>query len=201
MIDVLRAFSTSAWILEKGKNQIYLVSDKDLALRTKYEYPKIILVGEKGGREIKNFDFDNSPYLMSQNSLREGEQIILRMSSGTKGAIKVSKVPSVREILSGCFLNSKVLKNYLNGKKVTYLITGSRTPDGGTEDLALAHYLKGDITLREAHNLVRQGYSAKNWIQNCKDIEFSLNEEFPFIQRIYKTNQEFCLLLKKESIK
>jgi len=199
VIDVLRAFTTSSVLFNRGVKKIYIVKDKEIALFTKIKYPNTIIFGEKGGRKIKGFDYENSPAEMEKVSVDTNKNFIQRTSSGTRGALSISKNMNVEEIIAGSFTTANYIKNYIKNKDhVDYLITGSRTPDGGDEDIALAKFLMNQIDLNTAHRMVRESYSSKNYIKNSKDIEIALNKDYSFMQRIHRTNNPYILLLKKE---
>ena len=200
VIDVLRAFTTSSVLLNRGVKEIYLVKDEYIALHTKWKHPnKTIIFGEKGGRLIKGFDYENSPSEIEKVDIDINKKFIQRTSSGTKGSLSVSKNIKVEEIIAGSFTTASFIKNYIRNKEhVDFLITGSRTPDGGSEDIALAAFLMDHIDLDTAHKMVIESYHAKNYIKNYKDIEIALNKEYSFIQRIHRTNNPHILLLTKE---
>jgi len=200
VIDVLRAFTTSSVLLNRGVRGIHLVKDEYIALHTKWKHPnKTIIFGEKGGRRIKGFDYENSPAEMEEVNIDINKNFIQRTSSGTRGSLFVSKNMKVEEIIAGSFTNASFIKNYIRNKEhVDYLITGSRIPDGGSEDIALAKFLMNQIDLNTAHRMVKESYSSKNYIKNYKDIEIALNKEYSFMQRIHRTNNPYILLLKKE---
>ena len=203
VIDVLRAFTTSSVLFNRGVEEIHIVKDKYIALHTKWAYPnKYVLFGEKGGRFIEGFDYENSPAEMEEVDIDINKMFIQRTSSGTRGSLSVSKNINVKEFIAGSFTTATTLKDYIKNKEhVDYLITGSRTPGGGSEDIALAQFLMNQIDLEAAHKMVRESYSSKNYIKNPKDIEVSINRDYPFIQRIHRTNNPFVLLLKKEELK
>jgi len=200
VIDVLRAFTTSSVLFNRGIKEIYIVKDQYIALHTKWKYPdKTIIFGEKGGRHIEGFDYENSPSEMEEANIDINKIFMQRTSSGTKGSLSVSKNVQVKEIIAGSFTTADVVKDYIKDKgNVDYLITGSRTPDGGAEDVALAKYLMNEIDLDTAHKMVRKSFAAIDYIKNSKDIEVALNKEYSFMQRIYKTNNPHILLLQKE---
>lgn len=200
-IDVLRAFTTSSVLFDRGVKEIFLVKDLNIALNTKRNFPsKSIIFGEKGGRHIKGFDYENSPAQMNDIPINPERVWVQRTSSGTRGALSLSKNPNVKEIIAGSFTTALYLKDYLSKKKdnIDYLITGSRTPDGGTEDIALAEFLMGKINYKEAVEKIYSCYSVKNWIKNMKDVYVATNNDYNFIQKIYKTNSPNILLLKRE---
>lgn len=200
VIDVLRAFTTSSVLFNRGVEEIHLVKDLYLALHTKQANPnRVIIFGEKGGRPINGFDYENSPAEMEEVDVDMNKMFIQRTSSGTKGSLSVSKNINVEEIIAGSFTTANAIKNYIQNKEhVDYLITGSRTPDGGVEDIALAQFLRGQIDLDTAHRMVRDSYAANSWIKNSKDIEIAIDREYSFIQRIHRTNNPHSLLLRKE---
>ncbi len=199
VIDVLRAFTTSSVLLNRGVKRIYLVKDEYMALHTKWKHPnKTIIFGEKGGRHIKGFDYENSPSEMEKVNIDINKNFIQRTSSGTKGSLLVLNNIKVKEVIAGSFTTARSIKNYIKNKKnVDYLITGSRTPDGGVEDIALAKFLMDQIDLNTAYKMVTESYHAKNYIKNYKDIEIALTKKYTFIQRIHETNSANVALLKK----
>ena len=69
VVDVLRAFTTSAFAFDAGAAAIYLVATIDEALGLKAEHPEVLLVGENHGRRPDGFDFPNSPVAMSRADL------------------------------------------------------------------------------------------------------------------------------------
>lgn len=202
VIDVLRAFTTSSVLFNRGIKEIILVKDEYIALETKWMHPdKTIIFGEKGGRRIKGFDYENSPAEMETVPIDLDNKFIQRTSSGTKGSLLVSKNTNVKEIIAGSFTTAGCIKDYIRNKEhVDYLITGSRTPGGGTEDIALAKFLMGEIDIDIAHKMVVESYSTKNYIKNYKDVEIAITKEYSFIQRIHRTKNPFVILLKKEEI-
>ena len=85
VIDVLRAFTTSSVLFNRGIEKIHLVKDLNIALNTKRRHSdKVIIFGEKGGRKIKGFDYENSPWEMGLEDLDISKNYIQRTSSGTK---------------------------------------------------------------------------------------------------------------------
>lgn len=162
----------------------------------------VTLVGEKGGKFIKGFDHFNSPADMMNLKWGEEEDVILRTSSGTRGALAVSKLSAVDDIVAGSFTTALALKKYLKDKeKITYLITGSRTPDGGLEDKALALYLMGEWDIGDCREAIHGCYAAKNWIDNALDLEIASSTPFNFVQKISKAPTEddrFLLMFRED---
>jgi 2-phosphosulfolactate phosphatase len=60
-IDVLRAFTTAAYLFHAGVKEIILVSGVDEAFNLRREMPDCIIVGEVDGIRVPGFDLGNSP--------------------------------------------------------------------------------------------------------------------------------------------
>lgn len=207
VIDVLRAFTTSSFLFANDIKKIYLIEDLYYAKQHK---GKMTLIGEKGGRQIKGFDFDNSssqihntrcPDECPDTCFKEcnidkkiTDLCILRTGNGVKGCFAVAKNKNVKEILCGSLTTAYALKKYLKGKDFDCLITGSATPDGGTEDISLANFLYCDLTMEQAVEKVINSYSAKNWIKRKQDVLDAVDETFDFIQRITEVKEKHLTL-------
>jgi phosphosulfolactate phosphohydrolase-like enzyme len=67
VIDVLRAFTTAAYLLDGGASELVLAATDEEALALKQLRPGALAV--KDGAPAAGFDLVNSPYLGSRNSL------------------------------------------------------------------------------------------------------------------------------------
>ncbi|HEU5347847.1 MAG TPA: 2-phosphosulfolactate phosphatase, partial [Ktedonobacterales bacterium] len=87
VIDVLRAFTVSAYALAGGARKLMLVRtvDEALALRAN-GHADAILAGEVDGRFIPGFDLNNSPVMMQAADVRD-RLVIQRTGAGTQGAV------------------------------------------------------------------------------------------------------------------
>jgi 2-phosphosulfolactate phosphatase len=83
VIDVLRAFTTAAWLLEDGASELVLAATDDDALALKRARPAAIAV--KDGPPAAGFDLVNSPRLVSTADVR-GRPVVQRTTWGTVGA-------------------------------------------------------------------------------------------------------------------
>lgn len=102
IIDVFRASSTIVTLLERGVEEIMPVLSIKEALSYK---PDWILVGEKGDKKLKGFDFDNSPSTLNRLNWK-AKRVVLTTSNGVEGLIKAQ---GASEILVGCFLNARAV--------------------------------------------------------------------------------------------
>jgi len=138
IIDVLRAFTTSAYAFDSGAKEIIMVSSAEEAFKKHRSDNSLILMGENDGKPIKGFHFDNSPKEMQRTSF-EGRSLVQRTTSGTQGVVACK---DAQEMLVASFVVAEAtlrLIKKINLWNVSFIVTG-RT--NGDEDLALAEYLQ-----------------------------------------------------------
>ncbi len=138
VIDVLRAFTTSAFAFDGGAKEIVLVSTAEEAFKKHRADSSLLLMGEDEGRPIKGFHFDNSPKDLHLAEL-EGKTLIQRTTSGTQGAVACREAPAM--LLASFVVAESTLRliKKLNIWNVSFIVTGR---SNGDEDLALAEYLQ-----------------------------------------------------------
>jgi len=85
VIDVYRAFTTSAIAFSRGAKKIILVAEVEDALELKRQGIGDLCMGEVGGERPEGFDFGNSPFEMSTADV-EGKTLIQSTRAGTVGA-------------------------------------------------------------------------------------------------------------------
>ncbi len=61
IIDVFRAFTVEAYLMNNGADKIIPTDDIDKALEYKNLDPNIVLIGERHGVKLPGFDFVNFP--------------------------------------------------------------------------------------------------------------------------------------------
>lgn len=138
VIDVMRAFTTTAWAFARGAEKIVLVKELEDALALKAEHPDWITL--KDGAPAPGFDTVNSPALMRDADLT-GRTVVQKTTNGTVGAVAVTGADL---ILCSSFAVAGATAKLLSERaadEVTYVITG----ENGTadEDLACAEYIAG----------------------------------------------------------
>ena len=84
IIDVFRAFTTEAIAFQHGAKKVILVGSPEEALRLRSDGIADLCVGEVEGMRPPGFDYNNSPYEMSQADL-EGRVIAHSTMAGTVG--------------------------------------------------------------------------------------------------------------------
>ena len=136
VIDVMRAFTTTAWAFDRGAEKIILAATLEDALALKAGHPDWVTI--KDGAPAPGFDTVNSPALMRSADLA-GRTVVQKTTNGTVGAVAVRDSELV---LCSAFAvagaTARVLRDRADGD-VTYVVTG----ENGTadEDLACAQYI------------------------------------------------------------
>lgn len=169
IIDVLRAFTTSAVLFSLGIESLILVStaEEAFALRAQYGY---LLEGEDRGIKIEGFDFGNSPTELLRTPPEKllGKTVVLRTSAGTQGVVAALK--NVNRVLLGSFVMAHSIAAYVQQHQpqtVSIVAMGQRLLERAPEDEACADYLE--------HLLAAKPYDHFATIWSCMNT--------PFIQR------------------
>ncbi|MFW6251943.1 MAG: 2-phosphosulfolactate phosphatase, partial [Halanaerobium sp.] len=153
IIDVFRAYTTAAYLFANQAEKIFIVSKVETARRLKEELANPVLIGERKGIKIEDFDFNNSPYFISQHNF-EGKEVVLSTSAGTKGIIAAKNSD---EIITGSFVNIKATAEYIIKKDPEFVSLAAMGNNGVTEAAEdnlyaqeLEKILKGEKNLTEA---------------------------------------------------
>lgn len=169
IIDVLRAFTTSAVLFSRGIESLILVStaEEAFALREQYGY---LLEGENNGIKIEGFDFGNSPteLLRTPRERLYGKTVVLRTSAGTQGV--VAAIEQSAHVILGSFVMAKSIATFVrqqNLDTVSIVAMGQRLLEIAPEDEACAGYLE--------HLLADKPYDHFATLWSCMNT--------PFIQR------------------
>ncbi len=143
IIDVFRAFTTEAYMFERGAEKIIPVLNLDEAYKLKAENPDYILIGEREGIKPEGFDFGNSPTEILQANL-EGKTIVHTTSNGTKGLMNAV---NAEEILVGSFVMAEAIVKYIKNSGYQEVSLVATAPDTQTEneDLAFAEYVRAKL--------------------------------------------------------
>lgn len=142
-IDVIRAFTTSAYAFSRGARAIYLVADVDQALSLKAQNVGWLAMGEDRGQRPHGFDFSNSPVAISRADLT-GRTLVQRTSAGTRGTIAARHAD---RLWCASLVNASATARALSSSGLgapTYVITGHfrDRASSGEEDLAVAKFIE-----------------------------------------------------------
>ena len=141
VIDVFRAFSVEAYLMEGGAETIYPVGSIDFAYQYKKDHPEILLVGERHGVMCEGFDLGNSPTQAVETDVR-GKTILHTTSAGTQG---IANATNADVVLTGSLVNAKAIARYikaLNPTDVSLVCMGLEAVEPSEEDTMCAEYIK-----------------------------------------------------------
>lgn len=161
IIDVLRAATVSAYLLNAGVDSIIPVSTSDEAFAYKRTNSDVLLVGEDKGIKIPGFDIGNSPSEIKQRKDLHGKQVIHRSSTGTQGLVNAQ---NAKQIIFGSFVTAGAILNYLK-KQPTQKLT--LVPMYALEDELFAEYLRDHLTDNKAITIetIKDKLSQHEWLK------------------------------------
>lgn len=203
VIDVLRAFTSSCFILHNGAKCIYPVSDLDHAFKLKKENPDWILVAERKGFRVEGSDYGNSPTKLENVDL-SNKTVILSTTAGTQA---IDKLINAEKIITAAFVNAAAIVNYIQKnkfKKITFICTDNRWSDN--EDYQLAKYIQ-KLLLGENPDFVKikeyigrhecaEGFLKKPYTPDSKtDFKLSFDlDRFDFVIEAQHDKDHVCLI-------
>lgn len=204
-IDVLRAFTTAAFLFDAGVEETTLVSTVEEALALKQADPALILVGEERGLPIAGFDFGNSPTAIAGLDLH-GRRAVQRTSAGTQGVVRSVNADEIW--LGSLVVASATLRQIQRSRfdQVTLVPTEyfPHEPDltQGAEDVACADLLESWLTgqpvrREDVQARVRSSRSAQKFNDThpafpASDLKLALEiDRFDFAMRAERQNGRF----------
>ncbi len=147
VIDVMRAFTVTAWAFHLGAERIVLLRELGDALALKARTPGSLAFQD--GPPIAGFDLANSPVQIEQLALA-GRTIYQRTTAGTQGAVAASHC---RPLICTGFATARATAAFLKRERPDechFVITGEA--GRATEDIACAEYIQAlveDETISE----------------------------------------------------
>jgi 2-phosphosulfolactate phosphatase len=109
VMDILRASNTIICLMEKGATDVRVVGEVDEAYKLKERGH--VLIGERLGNTLPGFDFDNSPYKISQQNWN-GKKVVLTTTNGTRALVAVQ---DGFRVAIGSFRNIDAVCRYVKG--------------------------------------------------------------------------------------
>lgn len=141
VIDIFRAATVEAFLLDKGAKEIIPIATVEEAFDYKKANPGYILCGEDRGYKIDGFDLDNSPFAISKIDSLEGKTVVHRSSQGTQGIVNAK---NAQEVIFGSFVVASAITEYLVKENPTVCsIIAMDGPD--TEDEIFADFLTSKL--------------------------------------------------------
>mgnify|MGYP001307214011 CR=1 FL=1 len=153
VIDVLRATTTIAIALSNGAEAIQTFADLD-ELRTassNWRPENRLLVGERGGKKLKGFDFGNSPVALSKEVVQK-KRLFMSTTNGTRS---LDKVRSAKALFTLSLPNRKAVADKLLAMKLKEIvILGSGWEGSYSLEDSLAAGSLVSYLLSSSHSLV-----------------------------------------------
>jgi len=146
VIDVLRAFSSAAYMMHLGAARIVLMAEPKEVLRFKAE-TGALAVGEVGGKIVDGFDLGNSPsrILAAGRTLFSGRTVAQRTSAGVTGALAAAH--RADQVILGSYVTAGATARYLLAlspppKVVSLIAMGNAGRQITPDDEGCAGYLE-----------------------------------------------------------
>ncbi|MBP3707808.1 MAG: 2-phosphosulfolactate phosphatase [Clostridia bacterium] len=209
IIDVFRAFTVEAYLMNNGAKKLIPVGDMQIAYDYKEKDGNCILVGERHGIILPGFDYGNSPAQIKDVDFND-KTVIHTTSAGTQG---IANAQNADEVLTGSLVNAKAIANYIkskNPKEVSLVCMGLEATSQTEEDNLCAYYIKSILegTTRELDKEIEKlktTSEAKFFDEKQKDVfpeeDFYLSTEvnkFNFVLKVEKDNEGMNYIKKIE---
>ncbi len=141
VIDVFRAFTTAAYVMANGAERIIPVRTVEEAFEMKLADQGVVLMGERGGKQVQGFDYGNSPHEVRDVDFT-GLTVIQTTSAGTRGLMLAGNADV---ILPGSFVMADAIVKYIrnrNPEVVSLVAMGWGGAEKAPEDELLAKYIE-----------------------------------------------------------
>ena len=198
IIDVFRAFTVEAYLVNNGVEKLIPVGDKQIAYDYKEKYKDCILIGERRGIMLEGFDYGNSPTQIEKIDF-SGKTVVHTTSSGTQG---IANAKNAKEILTGSLVNAKAIAEYIkmqNPEDVSLVCMGNGGESEAREDTLCAEYIKSLLEGKDL-NLNYEIENLKN-IAGKRFFDPKLQDIFPERDFYLATElNKFNFVLKLEKI-
>jgi 2-phosphosulfolactate phosphatase len=209
IIDVFRAFTTEAYMFDKGAKYVIPVLTLEQAYELKNLHPDYLLIGERGGVMPEGFDYGNSPTEILSVDFTD-KVIVHTTSNGTVGLMNAVHAD---EIIVGSFVMSEAIIKYINdtNPEIVSLVPTAPISEGSdskNEDILFAEYIKSRLEgvpyNKDDLEQVLKDTSAYKYLFNEigvpeSDFELCLDlGRFDFV--IKKTVKDDVLILEKLAV-
>lgn len=146
VIDVIRATTSMAVMLDRGARRIYAAGSIEQARAARQLHPERLLCGERHVKPLPGFDYGNSPVQFAAANLRDRE-LIMTTTNGTR-AFHACPPGAIR--LAGSLYNaeavtSKALELAGEQQSDIHLVCSGEEDAFGLDDAVCAGYLVQEI--------------------------------------------------------
>ncbi len=162
VIDVFLATSTITYLLEKGCEPVYAVKDEITALEiVKEQDSPYLLMGERYGNAIENFEYPDPTLIVSTNAKRAA------IICSTNGTIAIEKAKHAKTLYASSLLNGHRVSSQIyqqDDRSSIVLICSGNAGRFSMEDIIGAGQIidhlaaKDDFTLSDSASLARDAF-------------------------------------------
>lgn len=197
IIDVFRAMTVEAYVLNNGASDLIPMGDIDEAYAYRDAHPDAILIGERGGAKCPGFDYGNSPSAI-KNVDFTGKTVVHTTSAGTQG---IANASGADKIITGSLVCGKAIAEYIKNsgaEQVSLVCMGLAGQRPTREDTLCAEYIKSlvegeSIDLEKGIEECKRDDGAKFFDPNRQEVfpeeDFYLSTEadhFDFVSEVVK---------------
>jgi len=199
IIDVLRAFTTAAYVMNNGADAIIPVGSLDEAFGLKRYNPDWVLMGEREGRPPEGFDYGNSPYEIRDLDFT-GKTVLQTTAAGTQGIVNAK---GAEELILGSFVMAGAIIKYIQRRQpqiLSIVAMGNQGIEPCAEDELCASYIEEALAgqppdFEEIKRKIESSPSVTKFFDpsqpqyRLEDLHMALDlDRFSFILRIEKKN-------------
>lgn len=141
LIDIYRSTSTIPTILASGARYVIPTRTIKEAREIKEKNKDALLVGERYGFKIPNFDYNNSPSDIKKVDLT-GKIVIF---TSTNGTLVLRKISSAERVFIASFVNHSATLAQLDPEEDIQIFVSGRPDSNAPEDEIYADFLRREI--------------------------------------------------------
>ena len=177
IIDVFRAFTVEPIIIKNGAKKLIVIADKEIAYNLKKENSDYILIGERDGKKLPNFDYGNSPSQIEKVDFTN-KVIVHTTSCGTQGIVNSM---NAKEIITGSLVNISAIVKYIKNRgydDISIVTLAKPGADPFEEDKLCAEYIKEKLENKSTDEFKARILNLK-YTSGAKFFDDELQEIYP----------------------
>ena len=177
IIDVFRAFTVEPIIIKNGAKKLIVIGDKEIAYNLKKENSNYILIGERGGIKLPNFDYGNSPSQIEKVDFTN-KVVVHTTSCGTQGIVNSI---NAKEIITGSLVNISAIVKYIKNRGYDNISIVTLAKPGSApfeEDQICAEYIKAKLENKSTDEFNARILNLK-YTSGAKFFDDELQEIYP----------------------
>ena len=177
IIDVFRAFTVEPIIIKNGAKKLIVIGDKEIAYNLKKENSNYILIGERNGIKLPNFDYGNSPSQIEKVDFTN-KVVVHTTSCGTQGIVNSI---NAKEIITGSLVNISAIVKYIKNRgydDISIVTLAKPGADPFEEDKLCAEYIKEKLENKSTDEFKSRILNLK-YTSGAKFFDDELQEIYP----------------------